>query len=90
MGSFSRLWRFTMINPFIGMQEIQELKDSGKFNYIVVYPVLNNKLEITPFFDRSKAFRETVKVSESGQWVYMIELRDDHILAYLTGYCSKR
>ena len=79
-----------MINPFIGMQEIQELKDSGQFNYIVVYPVSNNKLEITPFFDRSRAFKTAVKVSDSGLWVYMIELRDDHILAYLTGYCSKR
>lgn len=79
-----------MINPFIGMQEIQELKDSGKFNYIVVYPVSNNKLEITSFVDRDKAFKETIKVSENGQWVYMIELTDDHILAYLTGYCSKR
>jgi len=79
-----------MINPFIGMQEIQELKDSDQFNYIVVYPVLNNKLEIIPFVDRSRAFKETVKVSESGQWVYMIELKDGHILAYLTGYCSKR
>ena len=79
-----------MINPFANDSRIQKMKDTGKVNYAVICPESDTQLDVMGFVDRDKAYKYAVEISECGLWAYMVELTDDHVIAYLTGHCTKR
>lgn len=79
-----------MINPFINESEIKRMKELDTVDYVVVYPESINQFNFIGFSDRDKAYNRAVEISESGLWAYVIELTDDHIIAYLTGWCNKK
>lgn len=60
------------------------MKSTGKVNYAVICPKSDTQL------DRDKAYKYAVEISECGLWAYMIELTDDHVIAYLTGWCARK
>ena len=79
-----------MINPFINNSKVQKMKESDKFKYMAIYPETFTTISVDGFTDRDNAFSHAVKISNSGLWVYMIRIEDDHVLAYLTSHCGKK
>jgi hypothetical protein len=43
-----------MINPFTNDSKVQEMKKLGAFNYAVIYPESNTKLDVMGFDDKIK------------------------------------
>ena len=57
---------------------------------MVIYQETFTTISVDGFTDRDNAFSHVVKISNSGLWVYMIRIEDDHVLAYLTSHCGKK
>lgn len=78
-----------MTNPFINDDRLAKMKKAGA-NYCAVSPESNTQLDFTGFIDRDKAYKYAVEISDCGLWVYVIELTDFHVIAYLTGFCTNK
>jgi hypothetical protein len=79
-----------MLNPFVNDSRIQKLKAAGKVNYAIICQESDAQFEVIGFVNRDKAYKYAVDISECGLWAYMVELTDDSVIAYLTGWCTRK
>lgn len=70
------------------LAQINEAKESGA-EYVVIFEV-HDHVYSEPYAGKEAAFNRQKKLSSIGLWSVSIELRDEHVLAYIQGYLFKK